>query len=190
LEGPGLAELGFDPASTVLRATIADMPDYFPDSGWHRVREAPDGVTFVAPGNTETRWFEVTVGLLEGSLQAIIQGECTLAIASPDGVSFGRWWLDPAAPPPTPESTLIAILLRELACASGKPPEGRVLPPTTVMTAEAIEVAIGIREMGNADCPGNPAYSMQLVLPEPVGTRALFDASEFPPRSVTTEDPG
>ncbi len=190
LEGPGLAELGFDPVSAVLRSTIADTPDYYPDTGWHRVLESPDGVTFVAAGNAETPWFEVTVGLFDGDLQAVIQGQCALAIAAPAGTSFGRWWLDPAAPPPAAESTQLAILLRERDCASGKPPIGRVLEPTVVTTAQAIEVAIGIRQQGNADCPSNPAYSMQLLLPEPIGSRRLFDASQYPPRPVTTEDPG
>jgi hypothetical protein len=190
LDGLGLGELGLDPAAAVLRATIADIPDYYPDSGWHRVLEGPDGVTFVARGNAETPWFEVTVGLLDGVLQPVIQGQCMLAIAAPTGITFARWWLDPDAPPPTAESTQIDILLREQACASGKPPEGRVLEPTIATTAAAIGVAIGIRQQGNADCPGNPAYSMRLELPEPIGARRLFDASQYPPRPVTAEDPG
>jgi hypothetical protein len=190
LKGPGLAELGLDPASAVLRTTIGDTPNYLSDQGWHRVLQSPDGVTFVAPGNAETPWFEVTVGLFDGDLQPIIQGQCTLAIAAPAGVTFARWWLDPDAPPPTAESTQLAVLLREQACASGKPPTGRVLEPTVVTRADAIEVAIGIRKQGNADCPGNPAHPMRLVLPEPIGARRLFDASVFPPRVVTTEDPG
>jgi hypothetical protein len=190
LDGPGLAEFGPDPASGVLRATIADTPDYFPGSGWHRVLETPDGVTFVARGNAETPWFHVTVGLLDGRLQPVVLGECTLAIASPPGVTFARWWLDPNAPSPTAESTQLEILLREQACASGKPPEGRVLEPTIVTTPDAIEVAIGIRQQGNADCPGNPAYSMQLRLPGWIGPRGLFDASQYPARRVTAEDPG
>ena len=69
LAGIGLGELGFDPAAAVLRSTIADTPDYYPDSGWHRVLDTPDGVTFVAAGNRETPWFEITVGLFDGTLQ-------------------------------------------------------------------------------------------------------------------------
>jgi hypothetical protein len=190
LDGPGLGELGLDPASGVLRTTIADLPNDLPDSGWHRVLESPDGVTFVARGDAETPWFEVTVGLFDGILQPVIEGQCTLAIAAPTGVTFARWWLDPDAPPPTADSKEVSILLREQACASGKPPEGRVLEPTIATTADAIRVAIGIRQQGNADCPGNPAYAMLLELPAPLGARSLFDASQYPPRPVTTEDPG
>ena len=191
LAGLGLGELGLDSAAAVLRSTIADTPDYYPDTGWHRVLDSPDGVTFVAAGNPETPWFEITVGLFDGTLQPIIQGQCTLAIAAPDGVSFGRWWLDPDGAPVTPETTTLAILIRERVCASGKPPEGRVLAPTVITSAEWFQVAIGIRKQTtDQDCPNNPAHPSQLVLPEPIGSRGLFDASQYPPRPVTTEDPG
>jgi hypothetical protein len=191
LAGLGLAELGLDPAAGILRATIAETPDTgFPTAGWHRVIDDPNGVTFVAPGDADTPWFTVVVGLLSGTLQATEYGQCNLAIAAPTGVNFARWWLDPTGPPRTPETTTLAILIREVECASGKPPEGRVLPPTIVTSADTFQIAIGIREQSIAqDCPSNPAQALELVLPEPLGTRGLFDASEFPPRPVTTEDP-
>jgi len=191
LEGLGLAEFGLDPTAAVLRSTIADTPDYFPDSGWHRVAETPDEVLFVARGNADTPWFEVTVGLLDGNLQAIAMGQCTLAIAAPDGVSLATWWLNPDGPAITSETAELAILLRERDCASGRPPEGRVLTPTIVTTPDAFQVAIGIRkQLTDQDCQGNPNYPTRIVLPEPIGARGLFDASAFPPRPVTTEDPG
>lgn len=192
LGGPGLAGLGLDPAATILRETIAEVPDYpFPDLGWYRVIDDPTGVTFVARGDAETPWVMVTVGQLAGVLQATEYGQCHLGIAAPDGVSLATWWLDPEGPPLIPESTEVAILLRERDCASGRPPEGRVLAPTIVMTLDAFDVAIGIRKQPtDQDCPGNPSYPTRLVLPEPIGARGLFDASAFPPRPVTTEDPG
>ena len=193
LEGPGLAELGPDPAAGVLRSTIAEAPPEtaFPDAGWHRVIDRPDGVTFVAAGDPETPWWAVTVGVLDGTLQATGFGQCHLAIAAPGGVSFARWWLDPNGPPVTPETTTLAVLLREQDCASGKPPKGRVMAPTIVTTADAIEIAIGIRkQLSGQDCPGNPAFVLELVLPEAIGSRRLFDASAFPPRPVTSTDPG
>ncbi|HEX5148802.1 MAG TPA: hypothetical protein VFW02_06960 [Candidatus Limnocylindrales bacterium] len=192
LAGPGLGEMGLDPSAAVLRATIAEAADYpFPDVGWHRVIDGPDGVTFVATGDAETPWVMVTVGYLGGTLQATEYGECHLGIAAPEGVSLATWWLDPDGPPVTPESTELAILLRERDCASGRTPEGRVMVPTIVTAPDAFDVAIGIRKQSTGqDCQGNPAYSMRLVLPEPIGSRGLFDASQFPPRRVTTEDPG
>lgn len=193
LTGIGLGELGLDPAAGVLRSVIAEAPAEtpFPESGWHRVIDNPDGVTFVVTGDESTPWWTVTVGLVNGSLQATEYGECKLAVAPPSGVNFARWWLDPNGPPITPETTTIAILIRERACASGKPPEGRVLEPTVITTTDAVQLAIAIREQSTAqDCQGNPAHAIEVVLPEPLGSRGLFDASQFPAFPVTTEDPG
>jgi hypothetical protein len=192
LEGPGLAELGPDPAAGVLRSTIAEVPPEtpFPDGGWHRVIDRPDGVTFVAAGDQETPWWAVTVGMLGGTLQATGFGQCHLGIAAPVGVSFARWWLDPKGPPITPETTTLSVLILEQDCASGKPPKGRVLAPMIVTTADAIEIAIGIRkQLTGQDCPSNPPFPVEVVLPEPIGSRGLFDASEFPPRPATTTQP-
>lgn len=193
IAGLGLAELSLDPAAGVLRSTIAEAPpeSKFPVGGWHRVIDDLAGVTFVAPGAGETPWVTITVGLLNGTLQATEYGQCNLAIAAPNGVNFARWWLDPDEPPITPETTTLAVLVRERECASGRPPEGRVLAPTIIAAADAVQIAIGIREQSTAqDCPSNPAYAIEVVMPEPLGSRGLFDASEFPPRPVTTDDPG
>lgn len=192
LQGPGLAELGPDPAAAVLRAVIAGYPPEtrFPESGWHRVVDRPDGVTFMARGDAATPWWAVTVGDLAGTLQATGEGQCWLAIAPPNGVTLAQWWLDPDGAVVTPETTKLAVLLRERACASGKPPEGRVMEPTIVMATESIVIAIGIqKQLTGQDCPGNPAFAFEVVLPEAIGARELFDASEFPPRPITSTDP-
>ena len=192
LDGPGLAELGPDPAAAVLRAVIAEHPPDtgFPGSGWHRVVDRPDGVTFVARGDEATPWWAVTVGVLAGTLQATGEGQCWLAIAPPDGVTIAQWWLDPDGAVVTPETTKLAVLLRERACASGKPPDGRVMEPTIVTTTESVAIAIGVqKQLTGQDCPGNPAFALEIELPEAVGARELLDASEFPFRPVTSTDP-
>lgn len=152
--------------------------------------ERPDSVMFVARGDNERPWYVVVVGPLAGSLQPLLYGQCHLQIAAPAGITFAPWWLEPDRPAPEPAATEVAILLREQACANGKPPKGRVLQPTFVVREDAILVAIPVRQLENADCPGNPSYSMRLALPEPLGDRTLFDASVYPPRPLTTGDPG
>lgn len=192
LERPGLAEFGSDPAAAVLRTVLTEggPESTFPQSGWHRVVDRPDGVTFIAKGDAETPWWVVTVGELGGTLQATEYGQCHLSVAPPAGVTLAQWWLDPDGPGITATTTTLAILLRERACASGRPPEGRVLEPTIVTTAESIVVAIGVHKRpGGQDCPGNPAFALELGLPEAVGARELLDASEYPPRPVTSIDP-
>lgn len=192
LGGPGIAHLAPDEPAAVLRSVIADAPPEtpFPDSGWHRVVDRPDGVMFVARGDPQTPWWVVTVGVLDGTLQPIQFGQCRLSIAPPSGVTLAQWWLDPDAPPITAESTTLAALAREEACANGEPPDGRVMRPTIVSTTETIMVAISVQTLPSADCPGNPAFPIEIGLPEALGSRVLLDASEFPPRPVTTTDPG
>lgn len=192
LDGPGLAELGPDPAAQVLRRVLAEegSESGFPQSGWHRVVEHQDGVSFVAAGDQATPWWIVTVGVLAGVLQATEYGQCHLAIAAPPGLSYAQWWLDPDRPLPDPETTRLGILLLERECASGKPPIGRVEPPVIVTSEAAIVIAIPIRkQLTGQDCQGNPPFPLEVRLPEAVGSRALYDASAFPPRLVTTEPP-
>jgi hypothetical protein len=194
LVGPGVAESGTDPASAILRSTIETAPAEtpFPEHGWHRVLDDQFGAWFVAAGNDQTPWWQVTVGDVNGVLQATEYGECHLSVTPPaDDVSLGRWWLDPAAGPPSAETTELSILVRETECASGHSPEGRILPPTFVVRDDAIDVTISIRRRpGDQDCPGNPAYPMRIDLPEALAARNLFDASWYPPRPATTRDPG
>jgi hypothetical protein len=189
LGGLGLAELELDPAADVLRSILAEPLDSpFPDTGWHRVLDDPEGVTFVAAGDEATPWWTVAVGLLGGTVQATEYGECRLQPVAPDGVMLGDWWLDPDRPLPTPDSVEIAIVVRERACASAASPEGRILAPTIVVGAETIAAAIGIvQRPGAQECPGNPEYPTTLTLPEPLGNRTLLDASSYPPRTVTQE---
>jgi hypothetical protein len=192
LAGLGLAELGFDPAAGVLRSTIAEAPpeSQFPEGGWHRVIDDPNGVTFVAPGVAETPWVTISVGVLDGTLQATEYGQCRLQPVVPDGMSLAEWWLDPGRPAPSPNAVEVAILVRETACASGQSPEGRILAPTVVVSPDAVTVAIGIvHRPGGQDCPGNPAHPMLLILPEPLGNRLLLDGGKYPPPPVSNQDP-
>ena len=193
LSGPGAAELGTDPAAAVLRSTVATAPAEtpFPGHGWHRVLDDERGAWFVAAGTERTPWWQINVGDFNGVLEATIVGACHLSVTAPPDASFGRWWLDPAAKAPSAASTELPILVRETNCASGHSPEGRVLPSSIVVSDDAVDVTIAIRQRpGDQDCPANPAYSMRLELPDALGTRRLFDASWYPPRLVTTEDPG
>jgi hypothetical protein len=192
LDGVGLAELGPDPAAEVLRRVLAEegSESGFPQSGWHRVLDAPDVVMFVARGGVHASWWFVEIGELAGRLQATEYGECHLAIAAPPGLTYAQWWLDPSQPLPDSETTRLRILLLERACASGKPPIGRVEPAVIVTSKAAIVIAIPIRkQLTGQDCQGNPPFPLDVTLPEALGARTLFDASAFPPREVTTTPP-
>jgi hypothetical protein len=96
------------------------------------------------------------------------------------------WWLDPKAPPPTPESTAIRGLVLEEACASGKSPEGRVEGPLVDLTETAVTVTFGVRHLpGGQDCQGNPPFPVTFQLPEPLAERTLLDGNTVPPRDAS-----
>jgi hypothetical protein len=111
--------------------------------------------------------------------------------AVPDAEVEGRaspasWWVDPAGPPPGPDSTSISALIMEKVCASGMSPEGRVLSPQIFSADDAILITIWVRRRpGGQDCQGNPVFPVAITLNEPIGDRHLLDGSEIPPRDAS-----
>jgi hypothetical protein len=101
-------------------------------------------------------------------------------------VGPASWWLDPAAPPPTPTSTKIRALIQEQTCSSGQSPEGRIEPPEIELTDAAVTVSFEVRtRAGSQDCQGVAPFAITIDLPEPLGARALFDGGDTPPRDAT-----
>ena len=101
-------------------------------------------------------------------------------------VGPASWWVDPAALPLSPDATSIPALIQEQQCASGKPPEGRVTEPVVLTSPDAILVNVWVRiPQGGQDCQGNPAFPIEISLPDPLGERQLLDGSEVPPRDAT-----
>jgi hypothetical protein len=101
-------------------------------------------------------------------------------------VGPASWWVDPRAAAPTAASTTIHALVLEQSCASGKPPIGRVEPPTIELTDTAVIVTYEIRRMpGDQDCQSSPPFAVELKLPEPLGKRTILDGNDTPPRDAT-----
>ena len=123
------------------------------------------------------------------------QGAVVATIPGPPGDVDGElgaasWWLDPAAAPPTGASVTIHGLVRELACASGRSPEGRIQGPLIELTETAVTVTFGVRHLpGGQDCQGNAAFPVTFELPDPLGKRPLLDGSAIPPRDATNPVP-
>jgi hypothetical protein len=113
------------------------------------------------------------------------------ATTTPNGEVESRlvtatWWLDPASPPPAAGVATLKVLVRENACASGTSGAERVDPPDMAFSETSITVRVDIRRgPGGQDCQGTPPFRFTLELPEPVGGRALLDASTRPPRDAT-----
>jgi hypothetical protein len=101
------------------------------------------------------------------------------------------WWLDPAAPAPTADSTSIHALVLEEACASGKTPKDRLEAPLVDLTETSVTVTIGIRPLpGSQDCQGNDPFPVTFQLPEPLAQRTLLDGNEVPPRDAAKPPTG
>ncbi|MBA2719274.1 MAG: hypothetical protein H0U52_08565 [Chloroflexi bacterium] len=106
-------------------------------------------------------------------------------------VGPGTWWLDPAAPRPTAASKRVRALIESPMCASGRSPEGRIEPPEFELSDAAVTISFEIRwPSGPKDCQGVPPFPITIDLPEPLGTRALFDGSETPPRDASKPPAG
>jgi hypothetical protein len=93
--------------------------------------------------------------------------------------------LDPATPP-TSDAREVRLLVTERACASGKRADDRVRLVGMETTATEIRLIIGVAEASGAvrTCQGNPPTPFTVQLDEPLGERALVDASIHPPRRV------
>ncbi len=187
----GRAEGDQDAAAAALRAHLAG-PDGAgsPRSGWIRVAQTGSRAQFVATRPDGDGWVVVGFFLNAGRWTLDLAGDCRPEVVLPAGVSRAEWRLDPAFGRPAPADRVVHLLINELACASGRSPEGRVLPPTVAATAGAVVIAVLVRSQpGAQDCQGNPDFPLTVDLPEALGERPLFDGAVFPPAGPATLDP-
>jgi hypothetical protein len=192
LAAAGHAESDPDAAAEALRVEITGSASELnlPRAGWIRVAQLADKVQFVAPNRNGNGWLVVGLILREGRWSLDLMGECQPEVVLPAGVTRAEWRLDPAFPPPALGDRVIHVLITEQACANGRPPVGRVLPPLMTPSQTAMTIAILVTlTPGGADCPGNPEFAVTIDLPEPLGGRTLLDGAVFPPRDVSQPIP-
>ncbi len=186
LAGPG-AELAPDAAAAALREFLLTepTPEYpFPRTGWHRVVQTADRELFVAPTAGDPPWLAVAFMRTAGAWVLDAYGTCSLTVALPEGIGLADWWVNPGAPPPTPQSTNISILFQERACAGAQSPNERLLAPVVVYRPDAVVITMAVRSVpGAADCPGNPTIPFVVDLTEPLRDRVLLDGGTVPPRA-------
>jgi hypothetical protein len=195
LTGPIGAELFPDPAAATLRAHLAgDGPDFewLPDAGWRRLVDTGAGVLFQAanpgPDAAAGSMVFVAVAVSAEGWQVTGWGECQPEPVLGPAIGVARWWPDPAKPIPEVASTGLDVLLVERACASGRPPVGRVLAPVVTSAPDAVTILLAVRSAGGGqDCQGNPPFALRVELPEPLGERRLLDGSTLPPRDPVPE---
>jgi hypothetical protein len=96
------------------------------------------------------------------------------------GYGNARFVLDPDVEP-TADDTTLSLLIMEMNCASGEPPIGREIRPVVTSDDTSVSIVVLVEPVeGGADCPSNPWYPVEVELDEPLGDRAVFDASVVP----------
>jgi hypothetical protein len=139
-------------------------------------------------------WWPGTVGLggiASVDSKSLVQSSVPSPATQIEGrVGPAMWWVDPERPKPGPDATAIQALVRERLCAGGRSPEERLIDPTVFASEDAVIVSLWIRQAPHQEvCPENPAFPLEITLPDPLGARRLLDGSEVPPRDATTAVP-
>jgi hypothetical protein len=155
----------------------------FNDESWIEASKSEGWFYVWWPGNKEPG------AIVSADARSVVQQSAPTPEKQVEGrVGPASWWVAPAALPLPAETTVIPAQLREVACASGRSPEGRVLDPLIFSSEDAVLVTFWVRRSpgGGQDCQGNPEFATLIQLPEPLGDRKLLDGSEVPPRDATT----
>lgn len=111
-------------------------------------------------------------------------GACALQ-AQLEGLGAASVALDANAPA-APEDTEVALLVNELACASGEDARGRVHLVDLDLDDDTVRIVVGVQPKdGSQTCPSHPWTPVVVELPEPLGDRSMVDAAVLPPRELT-----
>jgi hypothetical protein len=146
---------------------------------WTLAEQDDYGATFLA--RQGDRWLEApvfagTTDWAPGTIDVCVPRQ----FGSRD-YGVAEWTLDPDFPAPTAASTEIHVLVTEWACASGSSPASRLVAPLVRYLAHELLIEVSVRHPGPATCPSNPSLPVTVVLPEPVGDRALEGGSPAEP---------
>ncbi|NDL59816.1 hypothetical protein [Phytoactinopolyspora mesophila] len=158
--------------------------EFFEIHDWHIASESDDElVLFGIPHEQEFEaapYADATLVRQDDSWVPSSWGQCRIDVSA-EGWGHARFVLDPDVEP-DPSSVSVAVQAWEVACASGQAPDGREVRPV-VLSQDAISVSIVVLVepvRGDAECPGNPSFSLEIELDEALGERSVFDASTEP----------
>lgn len=191
IDGPVVDPRGDDDTAARLGQAIDKWHEEFPgadEAEWRLAGSDETGSLYLGRTDemAEGAWISIEVRPRDDGTWGSNIGECTPRRVISADLGTADWWLDPALPVPGADATELHILLMERACASGRPPDGRVAEPEVRYSSEAVAIAIGVqRAPGDQGCPGNPAVPATIALAEPLGGRTLLDGSYLPPRAAT-----
>lgn len=183
LDQPGGFESADDPLAEALRDTLSgssELSGMGSPTGW-RVLARTDEAAILADQDLAS----VTFRQEDGRWAWAGSGGCSPQVALPDGVGRAAVALDPAFPPPGPETTELHLLVSELACASGAPIGDRLLGPQVRDEGDRVVLATAVVSLGGMQtCPGNAAQPVTVALDEPLGDRTLVDGLVWPAAAI------
>jgi hypothetical protein len=190
IDGPRVEPGDDSRRARALRDALRRYREEFPGAdaiAWRMAGHDETGFLFLARDDrfAETGWLSIEAERRDGRWSASMGGCDPRRVIAAD-IGVADWWLDPAFPAPGPDATELHVLALERACASGRPPDGRIADPEIAYTPSSVAVTIGVRRStGDHSCPGNPAVPLTVALPEPLGDRTLLDGSRLPPHPPT-----
>ena len=179
------------PAVEALRAEIESQGgEPMPAGRWVVISISDDLATFAAlsPDSFGYAEFErrgerwVWSGMGSGST-------CEPTIALPEDLNRVEVRLDPDSPP-DPDSTLVHLLVTEVACASGREMGEALQGPQVVETDTEVLVAFAAVPPAErtVNCQGNPSSPVTIELTRPLGDRAIYDGLYVPPKALAPAD--
>lgn len=192
---PPATELGPDGAAALQGV---EVPPIEPADGWRILGEGPDELALIreldqpienGPGDVRTHEFLSASWLTEVNdgpgwyLNAF--GDCALRRELLGDLETADLVLDPEHPL-DPKATSVQLWAFERSCASGEAATGRLQVVSQLLTSDELQLHVGIRPLGEANCPSNPPTSFTVELGERLGDRVPVDIAILPPRPLTT----
>lgn len=168
-------------------ATPAEDAAILPDHGWTLAGSSATAAEFVTHASGDG--FDFRQVSLEfrsyGGWRTVASGYCRPQIVMPPGIGNASWrWSDNGRPGPDTERFTALVFGWE--CASGRSPEGRILPPAVFASATQVLVVFGVTSLtGVQTCQGTPPAPALVDLGAPLGNRQLLDAGLLPYREAT-----
>jgi hypothetical protein len=192
-DGPTADQLGDEAAAALDGSSVPDIePEQWrvlteDSTQVYLIRELPEPRDSDGERRTHEllgiEWTDQTEEGGEG-WQLWRSGDCALRHDT-GGLGDAIVALDPDNPP-DPASAELNLLVTEVACAGGKPADGRVILERLVQHEDRVELVIGVEPTsGDQTCPSNPPTPFTVDLEEPLGDRAVVDVAVYPERELT-----
>jgi hypothetical protein len=172
-----------DPGELDLDGVGAEA-DFFDGYEWFVADRTPASLTLfgqaTSVSGTDPPFASATFERLEAGWFPTGWGQCRIELTAP-GWGNARFVLDPAVRH-DPDSRVLSVLATEMACASGRAPEGRDVQAVILAeTEDTVSVVILVEPAdGDQECPGNPSFQYEVDLGSPLGERTVLDASVYP----------